>query len=38
VGPRGSGPLILFSLLAVMSLAIGGAAGTRLVTTRRARS
>jgi len=38
VGPRGSGPLILFSLLAVLSLAIGGAAGTRLVTTRRARS
>jgi type VII secretion-associated serine protease mycosin len=38
VGPRGSGPLILFSLLAVISLAIGGAAGTRLVTTRRARS
>jgi subtilisin family serine protease len=37
VGPRGSGPLILFSLLAVISLAIGGAAGTRLVTTRRAR-
>ncbi|HEY6294791.1 MAG TPA: S8 family serine peptidase [Streptosporangiaceae bacterium] len=38
VGPRGSGPLIMFSLLAVLSLAIGGAAGTRLVTTRRARS
>jgi subtilisin family serine protease len=38
VGPRGSGPLILFSLLAVICLAIGGAAGTRLVTTRRARS
>jgi len=37
VGPRGSGPLILFSLLAVLCLAIGGAAGTRLVTTRRAR-
>ena len=38
VGPRGSGPLILLSLLAVICLAIGGAAGTRLVTTRRARS
>jgi subtilisin family serine protease len=38
VGPRGSGPLIVFSLLAVICLAIGGAAGTRLVTTRRARS
>jgi subtilisin family serine protease len=38
VGPRGSGPLILLSLLAVISLAIGGAAGTRLVSTRRARS
>ena len=38
VGPRGSGPLILFSLLAVICLAIGGAAGTRLVTTRRART
>jgi subtilisin family serine protease len=38
VGPRGSGPLILFSLLAVISLAIGGAAGTRLVSSRRARS
>ncbi|MGH3259455.1 MAG: S8 family peptidase [Streptosporangiaceae bacterium] len=38
VGPRGSGPLILFSLLAVLSLTIGGAAGTRLVTTRRPRS
>jgi subtilisin family serine protease len=37
VGSRGSGPLILFSLLAVLSLAIGGTAGTRLVTTRRAR-
>ena len=37
VGPRGSGPLILFSLLAVLSLAIGGGAGTRLVTTRRTR-
>jgi subtilisin family serine protease len=38
VGPRGSGPLILFSLLALISLAIGGAAGTRLVTMHRARS
>jgi len=38
VGPRGSGPLILFSLLAVICLAIGGAAGTRLVSSRRARS
>jgi subtilisin family serine protease len=37
VGPRGSAPLILFSLLALICLAIGGAAGTRLVTTRRAR-
>jgi type VII secretion-associated serine protease mycosin len=37
VGPRGSAPLILFSLLALICLAIGGAAGTRLVTMRRAR-
>jgi subtilisin family serine protease len=38
VGPRGSGPLIMFSLLALISLALAGAAGTRLVTLRRARS
>jgi type VII secretion-associated serine protease mycosin len=35
VGPRGSGPLVLFSLLALVSVALAATAVTRLVTLRR---
>jgi subtilisin family serine protease len=38
VGPRGTAPLILFSLLALACLAVGGAAAAGLVTSRRART
>ena len=37
VGPRGSGLLILFSLLALLSLTVAGAASTRLAKLRRVR-
>jgi len=36
VGPRGSGRLVLFSLLALISLVLIAAAGTRLTALRRA--
>ncbi len=36
VPPRGSGPLVLFALLALTSLALSAAAGTLLVVLRRA--
>ena len=38
VGPRGSGQLVLFALLALTSLVLAAAAGTRLAVLRRAAS
>jgi hypothetical protein len=38
VRPRGSGQLILFALLALTSLVLAGAAGTRLAILRRGRT